>query len=45
LPAWREADAMPPVWQFLTFTMNFMPDHLARRAYSHAWSLCVEEHS
>jgi peptidoglycan/LPS O-acetylase OafA/YrhL len=44
LPAWREADAMPPLWQFLTFTMNVLPDHLAQRAYSHAWSLCVEEH-
>jgi peptidoglycan/LPS O-acetylase OafA/YrhL len=44
LPAWREADAMPPAWQFLTFTMNVLPDHLTERAYSHAWSLCVEEH-
>ena len=44
LPAWREAEAMPPVWQFLTFTMNVLPDHLTQRAYSHAWSLCVEEH-
>jgi peptidoglycan/LPS O-acetylase OafA/YrhL len=44
LPAWREADAMPPVWQFLTFTMNLLPEHLTQRAYSHAWSLCVEEH-
>ena len=44
LPAWREAEAMPPVWQFLTFTMNVLPEHLAQRAYSHAWSLCVEEH-
>jgi peptidoglycan/LPS O-acetylase OafA/YrhL len=44
LPDWREADAMPPVWQFLTFTMNVLPEHLTQRAYSHAWSLCVEEH-
>jgi peptidoglycan/LPS O-acetylase OafA/YrhL len=44
LPAWREAGAMPPVWQFLTFTMNVLPEHLTQRAYSHAWSLCVEEH-
>ena len=44
LPAWREADAMPPVWQFLTFTMNVLPEHLTHGAYSHAWSLCVEEH-
>jgi peptidoglycan/LPS O-acetylase OafA/YrhL len=44
LPAWREADAMPPVWQFVTFTMNVLPNHLTQRTYSHAWSLCVEEH-
>ncbi|MFJ1469220.1 acyltransferase family protein [Massilia orientalis] len=44
LPAWREAGTMPPAWQFLTFTMNVLPDHLTQRAYSHAWSLCVEEH-
>jgi peptidoglycan/LPS O-acetylase OafA/YrhL len=44
LPSRHEADALPPVWQFLTFTMNVLPDHLTQRAYSHAWSLCVEEH-
>ena len=44
LPAWREAEAMPPVWQFLTFTMNVLPEHLTQSSYSHAWSLCVEEH-
>lgn len=44
LPASREAEALPPAWQFLTFTMNLLPDHLTQRAYSHAWSLCVEEH-
>jgi len=44
VPAWREADAMPPLWQFVTFTMNVLPDHVAQRAYSHAWSLCVEQH-
>ena len=44
LPPWREAETMPPVWQFLTFTMNILPEHLTQRAYSHAWSLCVEEH-
>ena len=44
LPAWRESDAMPPAWQFLTFTMNVLPEHLTQGAYSHAWSLCVEQH-
>jgi peptidoglycan/LPS O-acetylase OafA/YrhL len=41
LPAWREAEAIPPVWQFLTFTMNVLPDHLTQRAYSHAWSRSI----
>lgn len=44
VPAWREADRLPPLWQFLTFTVNLFPDWDTARAYSHAWSLCVEEH-
>jgi peptidoglycan/LPS O-acetylase OafA/YrhL len=42
-PGWREFPHIPPLWQFLTFTENlfFVPDHL--KAFSHAWSLCVEE--
>jgi len=44
LPAWREAERLPPLWQFLTFTVNLFPDWAHARAYSHAWSLCVEEH-
>lgn len=43
-PAWREADRLPPLWQFLTFTVNLFPDWPHASAYSHAWSLCVEEH-
>ncbi len=44
VPAWREAEAMAPAWQFLTFTVNLFPDYERWRADSHAWSLCVEEH-
>jgi peptidoglycan/LPS O-acetylase OafA/YrhL len=44
VPAWRESDAMAPLWQFLTFTTNLFPDYASQRAFSHAWSLCVEEH-
>jgi peptidoglycan/LPS O-acetylase OafA/YrhL len=44
VPAWREADRLPPLWQFFTFTLNLFPDWDRARAYSHAWSLCVEEH-
>ena len=44
LAGWRESDAMAPLWQFLTFTTNLFPDYARQRAFSHAWSLCVEEH-
>jgi peptidoglycan/LPS O-acetylase OafA/YrhL len=44
VPPWRESAAMAPLWQFLTFTTNLFPDYAHQRAFSHAWSLCVEEH-
>lgn len=44
LPAWRESPGMQPAWQFLSFTANLLPDYYHSRAFSHAWSLCVEEH-
>jgi peptidoglycan/LPS O-acetylase OafA/YrhL len=43
-PLWREAPGMSPVWQFLTFTENFFVDYWNNQAFSHVWSLCVEEH-
>ncbi|NUQ30317.1 MAG: acyltransferase [Acidobacteriaceae bacterium] len=43
VPGWRDFPRMMPVWQFLTYTMNF-GFTFARRGFSHAWSLCVEEH-
>jgi peptidoglycan/LPS O-acetylase OafA/YrhL len=43
-PAWREAAGLSPVWQFLTFTENFFIDYQNNQAFSHVWSLCVEEH-
>lgn len=42
-PAWRDYPQLPPLWKFLTFTMNF-GFTFSTRAFSHAWSLCVEEH-
>lgn len=42
-PGWREYPGLSPLWKFLTFTMNF-GFSFDRRAFSHAWSLCVEEH-
>ena len=35
---------LSPAWQFLTFTENFRIDYLHDQAFSHVWSLCVEEH-
>jgi peptidoglycan/LPS O-acetylase OafA/YrhL len=40
-PAWRGEHPMLPLWQYLSFTQNI---HLAPgSAFSHAWSLCIEE--
>lgn len=43
-PPFREAPGLSPIWQFLTFTENFRIDYLHDQAFSHVWSLCVEEH-
>lgn len=43
-PALREAPGIEPLWQFLTFTLNFLIDYQHNKAFSHLWSLCVEEH-
>jgi peptidoglycan/LPS O-acetylase OafA/YrhL len=44
LPVWSEAFRLPPLWQFLTFTQNLFVDYRVTQAFSHVWSLCVEEH-
>jgi peptidoglycan/LPS O-acetylase OafA/YrhL len=44
VPVWREQDGISPLWQFLTFTENFFVDYAKNEAFSHVWSLCVEEH-
>jgi peptidoglycan/LPS O-acetylase OafA/YrhL len=43
-PHWREREVMASAWRFLTFTANFGLDFRRGGAFSHAWSLCVEEH-
>jgi peptidoglycan/LPS O-acetylase OafA/YrhL len=43
-PTWRESPALPPLWQFLTFTVNLLFVDFSHHAFSHVWSLCVEEH-
>lgn len=45
LPIWREAPGPASIWEYLTFTWNlFLSGYPGQRAFSHAWSLCVEEH-
>jgi peptidoglycan/LPS O-acetylase OafA/YrhL len=44
VPAWREAEGISPLWQFLTFTENLFVDYSIHQAFSFVWSLCVEEH-
>ena len=41
---WREQPLLPAVWKMLTFSENLWMNYPAERAFSHAWSLCVEEH-
>lgn len=43
-PPMRESPAIAPLWQFLTFTKNMFVDYQYTRTFSHAWSLCIEEH-
>lgn len=44
IPIFREKEALPPLWKFLTFTQNFDLNLKDNGTFSHAWSLCVEEH-
>ncbi len=43
VPQWREQPGLAPWWKFVTFTENLL-FHPQQRAFSHVWSLCVEEH-
>jgi peptidoglycan/LPS O-acetylase OafA/YrhL len=42
-PVLWERGAPAPPWKFLTFTQNIGLDLRTQGAFSHAWSLCVEE--
>lgn len=44
VPVWREDTSLPPLWQMFTFTQNLFVDYGVDRAFSHVWSLCIEEH-
>lgn len=45
VPAWSDGSVPYAPWQYFTFMWNLLmlgfPEH---RAFSHIWSLCVEEH-
>jgi peptidoglycan/LPS O-acetylase OafA/YrhL len=43
IPAFKETEGLPPLWKFLSFTQNIQLDLRSQRAFSHAWSLCIEE--
>jgi peptidoglycan/LPS O-acetylase OafA/YrhL len=43
IPAFKERSQLPPLWKFLTFTQNLGLDLSTTGAFSHAWSLCIEE--
>ena len=44
IPIFREKESLPPIWKFLTFTQNLGLNLKDFGTFSHAWSLCVEEH-
>lgn len=43
-PVIRERATLAPLWKFATFTLNLGLDLRQHGTFSHAWSLCVEEH-
>lgn len=45
VPLWREAPGPAALWQYIAFTWNLtLIGYPEQRAFSHVWSLCVEEH-
>ena len=45
VPAWPDGSGLYTPWQYATFTWNLLMLHFPeKRAFSHIWSLCVEEH-
>lgn len=43
-PVLWERGEFSPVWRYLTFTLNFGLEWKRYGTFTHAWSLCVEEH-
>ncbi len=44
VPFFHETETLSPLWRYLTFTQNLGLDMKTNGTFSHAWSLCVEEH-
>jgi peptidoglycan/LPS O-acetylase OafA/YrhL len=44
VPGFRERESLRPLWMYLSFTQNIGLDLIHTGTFSHAWSLCVEEH-
>ncbi len=42
-PWFAEREGLAPLWRYLTFTQNFGLNYMVHGAFSHAWSLCIEE--
>ncbi len=42
-PGIAERSILAPIWKYLSFTLNLSLDYGITGAFSHAWSLCVEE--
>lgn len=42
-PFFREREALPSIWKFVTFTQNYGLNVIDKGTFSHAWSLCIEE--
>lgn len=42
-PVFREREALPPLWKFVSFMQNYGLDVIDKGTFSHAWSLCIEE--
>jgi peptidoglycan/LPS O-acetylase OafA/YrhL len=43
IPVFKEREGLTALWRFLTFTQNIGLDPSPHGAFSHAWSLCIEE--
>ena len=43
IPSFRERPVISPIWKSVTFTQNINLDPSIYNAFTHAWSLCIEE--